>query len=171
MKSDLRITAVVLGLLLLGCDRVPTRPEGSTLPVRFTLTTSSRTGDPAHPVSLRARVTNVGGGPIIYTEGCSGPGIPLIVRAPDRGNIVDACVECRNYQCPGCADRIVTLGPGQSVEAEGVFDGTLYHCDGPYAGPGGMYTVEATFRPLAPDGDGSVSITRSQTFSWSATAP
>ena len=170
MKSHLRIAAPVLGLLLLGCGRVPTRPDGSAVPVRFTLTLSSDSGTVDHPVSAHARVTNVGSGPISYTAGCSGPGIRLSVRAPDRGNVVDLCTECPNMLCLACPDQLLSLMPGQSVESSVVFAGTLQQCDGPYAGPGGVYTVEASFRSSAADGGGSLSITRAQNFYWSAPA-
>ena len=168
MRDQLRIAAPVLGLLLLGCDRVPTRPDISSIPVRFTLTLSSAAGDRDHPVGIHARVTNVGFRPISYSVGCTSPGIRLSVRAPDRGNVVDPCTECPIAVCPACADLLLSLMPGQSIESSAVFTGTLQHCDGPYAGPAGEYTVEATFWSRAADGRDSLSITRAETFSWSA---
>ena len=175
MRSHVWITAPPLALLLVlllsGCDRAPTRPVLSTLPVRFTLTRSSESGDPAHPVSLHARVTNIGIRPIVYSTGCSGPAIRIAVWAPDRGNIVDPCIECPNVACPACADLILTLRPGESIENAVVFAGTLYHCDGPYAGPGGAYTVEAVFRAIDGGGSGQAEVVRAGEFTWTTAGP
>jgi hypothetical protein len=167
MRLDSRLIAPAVALSLLGCIRIPIDP----LPESFhlTLALSSPSGDPSHPITLVGRLTNVGRQPITYAAPRGSGGIRLAVWNPDRSNVVDVFEECLNVACLRCPSVIVELQPRQSVVQEVVFNGTLVTCEGPYQGPSGVYSVEATFQLQSPDG-ASTAITRTATFEWTTAA-
>lgn len=163
-----RFALLVSSLVLVTACAQPVRPLRE--PVLMTLTLSATSGDPAHPITARVVLTNIGREVLHFTVPCFGPGYGPVVRDPERKNIVDVCTECAGtVACPACAPGIVVLAPGQSLEASYEYAGTLYDCDGPYTGSAGTYTVEAgTLYTLA---GGTVdSVSTSATFSWSTTA-
>src|SRR5262245_66223406 len=164
MRLRFHLLVPAVGLLLFGCDHAPTQPV--TGPYEFTFTASSSTGDPSHPVTLTAHLTNTGRGPLTYLAACGATTARIGVLAPDKGNVVDACSECP-IMCLRCNEVPVTLEPGQSVSADFVFTGTLNHCDGSYQGPAGVYTAQGAFLIQTPVG--TTSVTRTTTFTWATT--
>lgn len=166
MALSLRVTAAALALLLLGCGGSIMRPLFVADRLDITLTLSSDAGDASRPITAHVRVTNVGRGPVHYAEDCVNPALELAIRPPDRRNVIHPCGECPNPVCPGCAGLLKTLGSGESIERDVVYGGTLLHCDGPYVGPPGRYSVEAGLSATTQDGR-VLSVSRTASFSWS----
>jgi hypothetical protein len=160
--------AALLPLLLLGCDRLPTSPGSREL--QLMLSISSGSGDPTHPIQLRAHARNGTRHTVTYSEGY---GFRLMVRDPERRAIESPCLECPGILCnyPAIPDRIISLAPGASVIREYTFQGGLSDCDGQFLGPSGTYTAEARFEVWSEAENQRAAISKTATFVWSAQAP
>ena len=165
----LRIALPLAGLLILGCDRTSVGPDSSGVPLRLEVTLSAPQGDPAHPVTIRAKVTSLSQRTVRYGEGCSGPGISMRLIDPDRRH-VNYCGVCPNNPCPRCPDWLVPLRFYESRTREIGFAGGLRDCEGPFTGPSGRYRVEVRFGVVTEDGTPYV-VSRTVEFNWTAAAP
>src|SRR5262245_55777447 len=129
-----------LAVLMAGCiGQMPTRPVHFEPKVDMRLDVSSDVGDPAHPITMHARATNVGRQTVYYPVGCD-PSVPgIAVRPPAGTTVIDVCKDCPNIICidPACAAGTAPLRPGQTIEMSGTFDARYYDCEGPYDGQSG----------------------------------
>src|SRR5262249_49182109 len=141
-----RFTLAAITLLIAGCSgSFPSRPVPDLVPaLTMDLTLSSNSGDPTHPITMTARVTNVGRRSGTHFVDCIVTSPAIAIHSPDHDNINQPCGECPNAVCPACAGAMFALEPGQSVETTRTFTGQLLHCDGPYQGPSGVYDVNAS---------------------------
>jgi hypothetical protein len=167
-----RFARAAITLLIAGCSgSFPTRPALDLNPaLAMSLTLSADSGDAAHPITLTARVTNVGRRTVVYFLDCIVTAPAIAIHSPDHDNINQPCGECPNVACPACAGAMLALEPGHSVETTRTFTGQLLHCDGPYSGPSGVYDVDASLEAQTSSGQ-KVSVTSDATFHWSVSAP
>src|SRR5262245_16019161 len=122
-RRSRRVALAAVLMLLAGCGAMPTRPYWAFEPkVAMTLTVSSDTGDPNHPIAMLAKATNVGFG-AVYISATRDVAAPFVaIYSPDRGNI-NACRECPNSACASSPERILALKPGESIEVFNRFFG------------------------------------------------
>src|SRR5262245_45810129 len=85
-----RLALAALILLLAGCSgQMPTRPHRDLAPaLTMHLRLSSDTGDPTKPITVTARVTNVGSRSLSYTADCIGSTPMVVIDSPNHDNIM-----------------------------------------------------------------------------------
>jgi hypothetical protein len=156
--------AVVLTTVAWSCSTLTGPPSGGIV---IKLDVNSTVGSPGHGITAKAMVTNQGTLPIRYVTGCNaGPAIRIVVLAEGETQPFDPCNCPTPCVTPACADQVLSLVRGRSVEGSMVFDGTRYNCDGAFAAPAGHYTVVATF--VGKDHDSHpITLTETKSFDWS----
>jgi hypothetical protein len=166
MKRPHRASSLIVVLLIASCSTLPTRPSRFGGGLELTVSLSSDSGDPSHPITIHARVINTGRMTVYYPSGCTQYGLVVAVHAPDRANILTPCGECPLVVCPGCPEGVAPLRRGESLESVVTYSGTLLSCDGPYQGQAGRYAVEVRL-PAILENRRDVSVSRDASFLWS----
>jgi hypothetical protein len=154
---------------VLGCGTGdPIRPRAVRQIVDARLSFSSTTGSPGSPITLRGTVRNTGSVTLWYFSSCLGTTPRLFVWESDHHNVEQLCGVCPNIMCPGCADGIFPLQPGETIQVERIFAGTLTTCDGAYEVGTGDFRVEMRLGGYVGEpGATAFSVERSATFHWS----
>lgn len=167
-----RATLLTILALVVSCSSLPTAPSkfARYRGLEMSLTLSSDSGDPAHPITAHVQVVNNGRLPVMFIEGCALPGLYPAVHAPDGANIQQACGECPGAPCPLCLSAPVILHSGESVGRTAVFDGTLLSCSGTYQGQPGVYKIDAILHAQTLEGR-DMTVSRATSFAWSTRAP
>ena len=128
---------------------------------------SSESGDPAHPVTVHTRVTNVGRVNAIFQKDCVNPKLAQLTD-PEARHVNNRCAgSCANVACPACAPMPTVIRPGESIDEDYRFAGELQDCYGTFAGASGEYRADARLTATGPNG-GTTTVEKSVKFTWTA---
>lgn len=165
MRRPILLTSAFLSSFVWSCSSGTVAPNNVAL--RMEMGVSAPAGDPAHPVTVHTRVTNVGRVDAIYMVDCVNPAMTQLTD-PEARHVNNRCGgSCANVACPACAPMPRTIRPGQSINEDFVFNGQCRDCYGDFAGASGEYRADAKFTATGPHG-GPATVEKSVKFTWTA---
>src|SRR5262245_22911404 len=141
------LSALLAALVVLpSCSSTSSEPAKES--VQLTFASDQVSGAPASPITFSAKVSNLGLLDAWHYQGCGDWGGLQVTYYDADGKLLQ--MKDPFGPQPACADVLVPLRPGKTVEATSQFTGTLYSFDpGPvdrrYPAPAGHYRAVATF--------------------------